>query len=206
MAVLAAGCGGSDGPAPRGLALDAVPRAERAACLRVAAALAPARCPARLPASSVAGVDPEGTGDFVSSGCGWLRGLAYEDAGDVPVFHVLVGARCAPLALDDLGAVPLDEELRLLGRAALEPGAPRGAPGETIRPRSLGETTVRGERAVLLRWAGFERAGTIHGGHDGVVWNEDGAAWVVSLHFRDAVPDGVRLATLRAVAASMRGA
>lgn len=198
-----AGCAGATDVElrQRPVALAQVSREERAACLKVASAVKPARCPTRLPDPLVAGLEVEGTGDYVSGGCGWLRSLVYEDRGG-PVFHVLVGATCRPLPLDDVPSLAgMRDLLSLVGSGSLRPGDARGTDPPPVLADARGATTARGEPAVRLRFADLD-AGTIHGGHDALVWNEDGAGWVMSLHFQPRVPDSGRLATMRAVAAS----
>lgn len=53
-------------------------------------------------------------------------------------------------------------------------------------------------------WGPFPTTGTIHGGHQGLVWNSGGNGYTVTAHFQQDVPPGRGLATLRAVAQSFR--
>jgi hypothetical protein len=70
--------------------------------------------------------------------------------------------------------------------------------------RSLGRTTIADHPALLLQAAGFPDGG-IHGGHLVVVWNQDGAGYVLSMHFTK--PEGLtaseRRDTMLTAAAAM---
>jgi hypothetical protein len=66
-----------------------------------------------------------------------------------------------------------------------------------------GVTRVGGEPGLVLAFAGFERAGTIHGGHQALVWNSGSRGHVVSLHVAEGVAADRRRAMLDAVDASM---
>jgi len=56
----------------------------------------------------------------------------------------------------------------------------------------------------MLGWGPYATSGTIHGGHQGLVWNAGGNGYTVTAHFLEGTPPDRRLATLRAVAQSFR--
>lgn len=204
-----AGCGASDvvpEPAPP-LPLAAVPGGVTAACTAAAEALGTI-CPALLPAPArgedlAEALDPEGDGDFARGDNSWLLSWAYRASWDATrppprgrVLHVIAGAR------RDGGG---DEDpLRLVGSGGLEPGDPPGTESPAVPPVRLGSTTVADTRTDILAWCPLPRGGTIHAGHQGIVWRDSRITYVVSAHFQDRISPDRRLATLRAVAESFR--
>lgn len=120
--------------------------------------------------------------DFETGRCVYLTQMGYAGRGEgrsVP-FHVLFGGRCGgfPMATSS-GRWPareLDEDLRL----TTEYGSP---PDERlIRPRVAARVTVNGQPALVLR-VRHAPVGGIHGGHYAIVWNTQGAGYVLSFHY-----------------------
>lgn len=126
-------------------------------------------------------------------------------------FHVLFGSRCEPfdLSLGD-GRWPArrvpDDDLRLVGMAAFEPGEDL-ADTEPTRLAVLKSTTVAGQLALVVRVAPYPQGG-MHGGHLGLVWNAYGAAHAITVHLTGTdrpTATAAAVRTLRAVATSMTG-
>ena len=167
------------------------------------------RCPTRLPASLD---DPEfefGGRTDQHRPCAWQVGMRLEGS----TFHAVFGGQCRPLPLKSLrGGWPADParvepHLRLTGRGPLQPGDPASARGPLVRPTLVrDDLTVNGYPAVLVAYAPYPAAGTIHGGHQALIWNVEGEGQVFSAHFDTDVPATLRLELLLAAAKSMRPA
>jgi len=169
------------------------------------AAVASMRCPTLLPApaagqSLARALDLEGAGDFARGGQAWLLSWAYRGLDQAEpqggAFHVIAGGRRVGRGGED--------PLRLIGSAGLEPGDPPGTESPAAPPRTLGRTTVAASPARILTWYDIRRGGTIHAGHQGLVWRNGDAEYVLTAHFLEDTPPDRRLATLRAVALSFR--
>ena len=113
-----------------------------------------------------------------------------------PAFELLFGGQCRelPQGLDG-DRWPADQD-------ALEPALNLvGA----ARPKIIREDlTVHGKPALLVGWPTYTLAGSIHAGHQALLWNEGGRGVFVSAHFDEDVPTPLRLRLLRATAESMR--
>lgn len=208
-AVLVAGgalaaCGGSG--APRTVAtpapvVESAPASLSPACSRLArrGRRSLVRCPSVLPPGTFAA--PRA---YDVTRCSYLLDLEPRSGADDEGSHVLVGGRCGPwpLGLHE-GGWPVDpalrHDLRLVGRRPLRPG---GGGGETVRLRALRRTTVRSAAALLVRSPPHPTGG-IHGDHVGLLWNEGGAGYVVSVHVPAAASPGALLPVLRTVASTM---
>ena len=147
-------------------------------------------CPRKLPSSR----DPAAIADGGPRAhrCSWLLGLELMG----PAFEVLVGGQCRrlPMAVDgDRWPADLDRLRRgteLVGAA---------------RPRVVrDDLTVQGHPALLVAWSTYTLSGTVHAGHQALVWNDGGDGHLVSMHFDADVPAALRLRLLRATAESMR--
>jgi len=146
----------------------------------------PVLCPTWLPgndrdAASSFGVRRIDLGDGRDA---YLFELHQDDDGRGP-FHVLFGGRARPLGLRAIrgnwpARLPVDDELRLIGRRQLEPGS--HAALKPVRLRMLRRTTVAEQPALLLRVVPFPDGG-IHGGHYVLVWNDGGHGYAFSMHF-----------------------
>ncbi len=173
------------------------------------------RCPGLVPAAGV-GSRPgklrvEGRGDFGAGSCSWLAGFQYpRPPGREPdaVFHLLIGGRCDPFPLTTRnGRWPasvdeIEPSLRLVGSGSLSVGDPAGTRYPRVRPKVVARTTVGGSPALVLAFAPYPESGTIHGGHQAIVFNRGGDGQTVSMHFaRGSQTQRVEL--LRKVAASM---
>ncbi|MEJ7798862.1 MAG: hypothetical protein WKF42_10220 [Solirubrobacteraceae bacterium] len=161
----------------------------------------------------MAELDVEGTGDFGAGRCAWLTGYQYRwPRGHDPdaVFHLLVGGRCDPFPLTTrAGRWPatvndIEPSLRLVGAGSLSPGDPATTPSPRVRPRVVVQTTVRGAHALVLAFGPYPGSGTVHGGHQAIVFNHRGDGQTVSMHFTRG-SRAQRIGLLRGVAASMRG-
>ena len=174
------------------------------------------RCPTLIPAP--ADVSDPVELEFVagrgrSAECGWLVGFQIagyrRSAGGV--FHMIVGGQCRPLPLTTLpdrrwprSTRAVDRALALVGAGSLTPGDPPDRRPPPVRPRVIVRTTVAGEKALVLAFDRYPAAGTVHGGHQAIVWNKNGAGLALSVHFRRSIRFEQRLAVLRQVAASTR--
>ena len=136
------------------------------------------------------------------------------------VFHLLFGGTCRPWDLhtsDDRWPVRLTiarstKDLRMVGTTMLVPGQTDGG-HKPVALRVLGDARVGSARALVLRNPPYPTGG-INGGHISIIWNADGAGYLVSGHAVASRqrPDGtpgpraLRRATdtLLAVAAAMR--
>jgi hypothetical protein len=220
-ALVAGGCGGAaEQPAKpvERLALVAAPGAWRDACRAAAARFAgTVLCPARLPAAAPGRLRPFalefGARPEAHERCAWqvsmqIAGFERARGG---AFHVLASGQCRPLSLDAArGRWPADpagveRRLGLVGSGPLRPGE-RGARFRPVRPRLLGRAAVRGHPAVVVAYGAYPASGTVHGGHQALVWNERGSGHAVSAHFARRVPATRRLAVLHAIATSARPA
>ena len=154
------------------------------------------RCPTRLPGggreSLLGNLVVEGSGEWGRSRCDWLTGYRYPRQGGRdpgPVFHLLMGGRCEPLPLTTRdGRWPADVKgiepsLRLIGYGSLSVGDPPGTPFPRVRPRVLARTSVGTEPALVLAFGPYPGSGTVHGGHQAIVFNYGGQGQTVSLHF-----------------------
>lgn len=168
------------------------------------------RCPRVLPANG-GGYERPRTYDVTR--CTYLVNLEPRGASRRPgtPFHVLFGSRCEPFDLSvrtdrwPARREP-DDDLRLVGMQMLEPGEDF-ADAKPTRLAVLGETTVVGQPALVLRPAPYPEGG-IHGGHLALVWNSASAGHTITMHLAGtdepkASPKAVQ--TLRAVAMSMTG-
>ena len=150
--------------------------------------------------------------------CAW-RGFRMR-AGTI--FHLLFGGTCRPWNLRTrdgrwparLTAARPGEDLRLIGATSLVPGQAE-ADRKRAALRVPRRARVGAAPALVLRNPPYQTGG-IHGGHISVVWNADGAGYVVTGHAvsspeRPDAPPGPRALrrasdTLLAVAAAMRRA
>jgi hypothetical protein len=105
----------------------------------------------------------------------------------------------------------IEPSLRLVGYGSLSvgdpagtPSPPAGTPSPRVRPRVVARTTVRGAPALVLAFGPYPGSGTVHGGHEAIVFNEGGDGQTVSMHFARG-SRSQRIALLRRVAASMGG-
>lgn len=161
------------------------------------------RCPTRLTSSR----DPERIefgGRARTAPCTWQIGLQLRG----PAFHVLFGGQCRPLPLEADGTRwprstrGVEGQLGLIGAEALTPD---GGGGRDVKPTVVrDDVTVNGAPAMLVAYTGYPQAGTVHAGHQALLWNEGGEGLVVSGHFDADVPAALRLRLLKAVAESMR--
>jgi hypothetical protein len=82
-----------------------------------------------------------------------------------------------------------------------------GAPPRIVRPKVLRRLDVRGHAGVLLQAKPFPE-GAYQGGHYALVWNERGAAYLVSLHWpsgqQGRPPSAGQVAVLERIARSLR--
>lgn len=142
-------------------------------------------CPGRLPLGGFE--SPRNYGD---APCSYLfnlepRGMLKRTGA---VFHVLFGGTCRPWNLRtqdgrwpaSLSAPPAGDDLRLIGTTSLMPGQTE-ADREHVRLRVLRRARIGSASALVLRNAPYP-VGGIHGGHISIVWNADGAGYVVSGH------------------------
>ncbi len=220
--VILVGCGPGqrDRPEPpaastRAAGTDFLQRCAREAASATVAVL----CPTRLP---IGGFEkPRNYGD---APCSYLLNLEprgfRKRAGTV--FHLLFGATCRPWNLQTRGgrwsarltAARAGEDLRLIEDASLLAGQSE-ADRKRVALRVLRHARVGAARALVLRNPPYPTGG-IHGGHISVVWNANGAGYVVTGHAvatpeRPDVTSGPRALrrasdTLLAVAAAMRRA
>ena len=225
MTVLAAvvilvGCGTDerDRPEPPAASTRAAGSEFLRRCAREAAgATVAVLCPTRLPSGGFE--RPRNYGD---APCTYLLNLEprgfRKRAGTV--FHLLFGGTCRPWRLQTrdgrwparLAAVRRGEDLRLIGATSLLPGEPE-ADRERVALHVLRHARVGTAPALVLRNPPYPTGG-IHGGHISVVWNANGAGYVVTGHAvatperPDATPGPRALrragGTLLAVAAAMR--
>lgn len=223
--LLVAGCGGGSQaptdspPSGRPLASAPVPELVKRQCRALAKEHeVTVRCPGRIPAVSATArladlLIPEGSGDFGDGRCAWLTGYQYRrapgnDRG--PVFHLLIGGRCDPFPLSTrAGRWParvggIEPSLRLVGYGSLSLGDPAGTPPPRVRPRVVARTTVREAPALVLAFGPLPGSGTVHGGHEAIVFNDRGDGQTVSMHFARG-SRSQRIALLQRVAASMGG-
>jgi hypothetical protein len=209
LALLAVGCGGpkaSEDPTPE----ERMPPAPQIVADECAVAArtydGTVYCPVKLPASR-APMKLEFGGRARTTRSTWQLGLQLRGS----AFHVLVGGQRRPLPLaTDGDRWPRDRsrvrpQLGLVGTGALTPGDAAGTDAPSVRPVVVRDDVyVRGARALLLAFGAYPGSGTIHGGHQALVWNEGGEGVLVSAHFDEDVPSVLRLRLLRAVAESMR--
>jgi len=173
------------------------------------------RCPTRLPGggreSRLGNLVVEGSGDWGNGRCEWLTGYRYPRQGGRdpgPVFHLVMGGRCEPLPLTTRdGRWPadvkgLEPSLRLVGYGSLSVGDPPGTPFPRVRPRVLARTSVGTEPALVLAFGPYPGSGTVHGGHQAIVFNRQGEGQTVSLHLTRGTR-AQRVALLVEVAESM---
>jgi hypothetical protein len=191
---LAAGCGGpkeSVEPTAEDR-MPATPAEVTRACASAAATYqGTVRCPAKMPAWRGA-PEIEFGGRARADRCSWLTGVEMKGAAS----HLLLGGQCRPLELDVDG-----------DRWPAELGSPRRnlALVGAARPRVVrDDLTVGGRRALLIAWTTYTLSGTVHAGHQALIWNAGGEGHVVSAHFDADVPAALRLRLLRATAESMR--
>lgn len=174
-------------------------------------------CPTRLPTGGF-----EAPRNYGDAPCTYLINL--EPRGFLnrtgTVFHLLFGGTCQPWNLRtrgdrwpaELTAPRSSKDLRLIGTTSLVPGQTE-ADRKRVALRVLRHARVRSARALVLRNPPYPTGG-IHGGHISVIWNADGAAYVVSGHAvaspqrPDGTPGSRALLratdTVLAVAAAMR--
>lgn len=222
-----AGCGGEqrdratwDGEdrraSPPPLAVAPAPELLKRQCREVAQEHdVTVRCPSRIPAAGIgsrlADLLIEGSGDFEAGRCAWLTGYQYpRPPGRDPdaVFHLLVGGRCEPFPLTTrarrwpASVSDIEPALRLVGNGSLSVGDPPGSPYPRVRPKVVARTTVRDAPALVLAFAPYPGSGTVHGGHEAIVFNRGGDGQTVSMHFTRG-SRAQRIDLLRRVAASM---
>lgn len=199
------------------LAIAAAPELVKRQCRKVAhEQRITARCPSWIPAAGtgerVADLVIEGRGDFEAGRCAWLTGYQYpRPHGRNPgaVFHLLVGGRCQPFPLTTRGrrwpasVNDIEPSLRLVGNGSLSAGDPPGTPFPRVRPQVIARTTVRDAPALVLAFGPYPGSGTVHGGHEAIVFNRGGDGQTVSMHFTRG-SQSQRIELLRRVAASLR--
>jgi hypothetical protein len=218
--VILVGCGTDerDRPEPpaastRAAGTDFLQRCAREAASATVAVL----CPTRLPIGGF-----ERPRNYGVAPCTYLLNLEprgfRKRAGTV--FHLLFGATCRPWNLQTRGgrwsarltAARAGEDLRLIEDASLLAGQSE-ADRKRVALRVLRHARVGAAPALVLRNPPYPTGG-IHGGHISVVWNANGAGYVVTGHAvatperPDATPGARALRrasdTLLAVAAAMR--
>jgi hypothetical protein len=160
-------------------------------------------CPSQVPPPPQGAEQHVRPGDFDPTGAAYLLELSY-----VPqegTFHVLIGGRRDPFPLATRGdrwpaTVPLDHDLRLIGRTQQTPTAPGRKP---IRPRLVTRTRIAGTRALILRVAPYPDGG-VHGGHYAAIWNQDGHGYLVSIHVAEMVSVAAIVEDLQTLASTYR--
>jgi hypothetical protein len=86
--------------------------------------------------------------------------------------------------------MPLARDLGLPGALPLRPGqTTRDQRWVRLAATRSPRLRVAGHPALLLRAAAYPRGG-LHGGHVGVIWNQDGAGYALTLHYPGAHDDG----------------
>lgn len=166
-------------------------------CRRFAVdAARPARCLTQLPRGTKVELEI-GAKDFERRRDAFMIGLQMGfRKPPARVFHVLFGGVRGTLPDEpgQDGRWPPDQRARnvVLSLVGMQ------------RPRVLGRTTVRGAGALLLAWSPIGFSGSVHGGHQGILWRAHGATWVVSMHFLQGTPEAERLSLLRRTAASLQ--
>jgi hypothetical protein len=212
-ALPAAACGGTRRTAARGRTPAAdritVPPAAHAACERLARrSQITVLCP------------PAGGGplpplvrliheDLDPTPCAYLMNLDSlgPEPSDARPFHLLLGGSCLrfPLtARSGRWTADPPASLRLVG----SPPVPSGGRPTVTRPHVLRRVTVRGHPGLLLR--SDPLAGPLNAGHYALVWNERGAGYAISAHYRSGDrrraprPDQVR--AMQRFAAALRPA
>jgi hypothetical protein len=208
----AAGCGGNRRPAARApgpaAARITVPPAALAACERLARG------------SEIAVLCPPAGGnprplvrliheDLDPTPCAYLMNLDSlgPEPSDARPFHLLLGGSCRPFPLtarNGRWTADPPASLRLVG----SPPVPSGGRPTVARPHVLRRIIVRGHPGLLLR--SDPLAGPLNAGHYALVWNERGAGYAISAHYRSGDrrraprPDQVR--AMQRLAAALRPA
>jgi hypothetical protein len=130
--------------------------------------------------------------------------------GSGEAFHALAGGRRGRFSLrTSRGAWPVgastSRDFGLVGARALPPGQ-RHDEQEPVRSELVRRVQVEGQRALLLRVAGYPDGG-VHGGHLAVVWNQGADGYALSIHPGERSRLGLEqhaIALLRAAAAMSR--
>jgi hypothetical protein len=94
------------------------------------------------------------------------------------VFHLLIGGQRHSFGADWSG---IDPELRITTRLVRIPMRGGGTFVQQLPARRIGEATVHGAPALLLREPPYPKGG-LHGGHVLVLWNQAGHGYIVSVH------------------------
>lgn len=77
----------------------------------------------------------------------------------------------------------MERDLSLMPHGSLKPG--EGAEDlKRKRVSAVRSATVKQQPALLLEPAGYPTGG-IHGGHLAVIWNQEGNAYALSMHFAE---------------------